>query len=90
MFLFKVMDTSTKGYIDRRDLQSLIYTLFGLEETEGLENETLREKLDSYVEKVFETYNGDLDAQIGPEDFNEIFNDADMSNLINLSSIEFA
>lgn len=62
MFLFKVMDTSTKGYIDRQDLQQLIYTLFGLEETSSPENAELREKLDSYVEKVFETYNGDLDA----------------------------
>lgn len=62
MFLFKVMDSSTKGYIDRSDLQDLIYILFGLENLESPESKELHEKLESYIDKIFETYNGDVEA----------------------------
>jgi Ca2+-binding EF-hand superfamily protein len=98
-FLFKVFDCDEDGLVSKSDLQTIIYKLYGfaaegkkgkdVTKSAGVQREDLKEKMDEYIQHLFDAYDTDGDNRVTDREFEAMFEDELVQKAYTLCSVDF-
>lgn len=97
-FLFKVFDCDGDGLVSKNDLSTIIYKLYGFQvdkkgegvgKNAGVQRQDLKEKMDDYIQHLFEAYDTDSDGRVTDREFVAMFEDELVQKAYTLCSVDF-
>lgn len=98
-FQFKVFDCDEDNLVSKQDLQTIIYKLYGFAAdgkkdrnvtSTGVQREDLRQKMDDYIQHLFDAYDTNQDNRVTDKEFVTMFEDELVQKAYTLCSVDFS